>query len=116
VVDQKKLKKEILLKPKNIGMIIKGDYMDRITRPYQDELLKVLTDPDEAMEYLDASLEEDDPQLFLLALENVAKAKRISEQNIDQNHQKKFQEFQNIILISEFLNKMGLRLSVVSKC
>ncbi|MBF0450996.1 MAG: hypothetical protein HQK75_09860 [Candidatus Magnetomorum sp.] len=90
--------------------------MDKITRPYQDELLKSLTDPSEAMEYLDASLEEDDPQLFTLALENVATAKRISEQNSYQNYQKKFQEFQNICFISEFLKNMGLRLSVVSKC
>jgi len=90
--------------------------MDKVTRPYQDELLKALTDPSEAMEYLDASLEEDDPQLFTLALENVATAKRMSEQNKDQNYQKKFQEFQNIFFISEFLKNMGLRLSVVSNC
>jgi len=67
-------------------MITKGDYMDRITRPYQDELLKALSDPNEAMEYLDASLEEDDPQLFLLALENVAKAKQISEHISKKNY------------------------------
>ena len=83
---------------------------NNITRPYQDELLKALADPNEAMEYLDASLEEGDPQLFLIALENVAKAKRISEQN---NQQKEFEEFQNIFLISKFLNNIGLRLSVV---
>jgi len=90
--------------------------MDKLTRPYQDELLKALTDPSEAMEYLDASLEEDDPQLFTLALKNVVTAKRMSEQNKDQSYQKKFQEFQNIFFISEFLKNMGLRLSVVSKC
>lgn len=44
-------------------------------RKYQDSLLKALQDPEEAQAYLNASLEENDPVLFLLALRNVAEAR-----------------------------------------
>jgi probable addiction module antidote protein len=41
---------------------------------YQQDLIESLRDADEAKEYLNAALEEDDPELFLLALRNVAEA------------------------------------------
>ena len=41
---------------------------------YQPNLIQSLKDPREAEEYLNAALEEDDPELFLLALRNVAEA------------------------------------------
>jgi DNA-binding phage protein len=44
------------------------------TRPYQPELLKALTDPTEAIEYLNAALEERSEEIFMLALQNVAEA------------------------------------------
>lgn len=44
------------------------------TRKYQESLLKVLRRPKEAEAYPNASLEENDPALFLLALRNVAEA------------------------------------------
>ncbi len=44
------------------------------SKPYRDELLESLRDPQEAMEYLNAALEEDDHEVFLLALRNVAEA------------------------------------------
>ena len=51
-------------------------------KPYEDSLLKALQDPNEAAEYLNASLEEaiesDDIQVFLLALKDIAKAKGMS--------------------------------------
>jgi len=47
--------------------------------PYEESLIKALQDPQEAAEYLNASLEEavemDDIQIFLLALRDIAKAK-----------------------------------------
>jgi len=43
-------------------------------RDYQDSLKKALKDPKEAEAYLNASLDENDPELFLLALRNVAEA------------------------------------------
>jgi len=41
---------------------------------YQPNLIENLRDAGEAEEYLNAALEEDDPELFLLALRNVAEA------------------------------------------
>jgi probable addiction module antidote protein len=41
------------------------------SRNYQDNLLKALKDPDEAVEYLNAALEEGEPEVFLLALRDV---------------------------------------------
>ena len=44
------------------------------SKSYQAELIASLQDSREAAEYLNAALEEDDPELFLLALRNVAEA------------------------------------------
>lgn len=43
-------------------------------RDYHADLIKHLKKPKEAVGYLNAALEEDDPVLFLLALRNVAEA------------------------------------------
>jgi len=44
------------------------------SKAYQPDLIENLRDVREAEEYLNAALEEDDPELFLLALRNVAEA------------------------------------------
>ena len=44
------------------------------SKAYQPGLIESLRDASEAEEYLNAALEEDDPELFLLALRNVAEA------------------------------------------
>jgi probable addiction module antidote protein len=44
------------------------------SRRYQESLIENLRDPVEAEAYLNAALEEDDLELFLLALRNVAEA------------------------------------------
>jgi probable addiction module antidote protein len=44
------------------------------SKAYQPDLIENLRDVGEAEEYLNAALEEDDPELFLLALRNVAEA------------------------------------------
>ena len=41
---------------------------------YHDSLMQSLKNPKEAEAYLNASLDENDPELFLLALRNVAEA------------------------------------------
>ncbi len=43
-------------------------------KAYQPDLVESLRDAREAEEYLNAALEEGDPELFLLALRNVAEA------------------------------------------
>jgi len=44
------------------------------TRSYQEDLLESLTDPIEAREYLNAALEDENPEVFLLALRDVIEA------------------------------------------
>jgi len=44
------------------------------SKAYHPDLIESLRDPREAEHYLNAALEEDDPELFLLALRNVAEA------------------------------------------
>ena len=44
------------------------------SKGYQPHLIESLKDAREAEAYLNAALEEDDPELFLLALRNVAEA------------------------------------------
>jgi len=44
------------------------------TNKYEDGLKAALLDPDESVAYLQAALEENDPEIFLLALRDVAKA------------------------------------------
>jgi probable addiction module antidote protein len=44
------------------------------SRSYKDDLLRTLQDPEEAQEYLNAALEDEDPHVFLLALRDVADA------------------------------------------
>lgn len=44
------------------------------SKTYQLSLIESLRDAHESEEYLNAALEEDDPELFLLALRNVAEA------------------------------------------
>lgn len=44
------------------------------TKSYQESLIQSLKDPEEAAEYINAALEEDDLDVFLLALRNVAEA------------------------------------------
>ena len=44
------------------------------TEPYRESLLESLRNPDEAAQYLNACLEEEDANVFLLALRDVAEA------------------------------------------
>src|SRR3972149_767380 len=44
--------------------------MDK-SRSYQSNLLEALKDPNEAVEYLNAALEDGEPEVFLLALRDV---------------------------------------------
>lgn len=44
------------------------------TKDYDEFLLEQLRDPELAAEYLTAALEDDSPELFLVALRNVAEA------------------------------------------
>jgi DNA-binding phage protein len=45
------------------------------SRSYEQELIGYLQDPERAVAYLNAALEEEEEELFLVALQNVAKAR-----------------------------------------
>lgn len=45
------------------------------SKSYQEDLVKSLKDLNEAVEYLNAALEDGDPEVFLLALRDVAEAR-----------------------------------------
>ena len=55
-------------------IIWKERIMTKSTKSYQDHLIESLKDPNEAAAYLNAAIEEDSPEIFLLALRNVAEA------------------------------------------
>ena len=44
------------------------------SRSYRKDLLKSLTDPEEAKEYLNAALEDENSEVFLLALKDIVDA------------------------------------------
>jgi len=46
--------------------------------PYDDYLIESLKNQSRAKAYLNAALEDDDPRVFLLALRNVAQARKLS--------------------------------------
>lgn len=48
--------------------------MKKGTRSYHEFLIESLKEPEEAAEYLNEALEENDPKYFLKALRNVAEA------------------------------------------
>jgi DNA-binding phage protein len=45
---------------------------------YQEELIKSLQDPEEALAYLNAAFADKDPRIFLLAIKNVLEAQNRS--------------------------------------
>lgn len=64
----------IFSRQKNIGTIINNGDTMRKTKKYQDYLVTSLKNPREAVSYLNAALEDGDPEIFLVALRNVAEA------------------------------------------
>ncbi len=52
--------------------------MNQITAKYEDGLKAALTNPEEAAAYLNAALEENDQEVFLLALRDVTEARGFS--------------------------------------
>lgn len=69
-------KRRISKKQSTIGLIIKGKIMKK-TKNYEESLLKSLKNPEEALAYLNATLMDEDQEVFLLALKQVLKAQGI---------------------------------------
>lgn len=93
--------------------------MSKASRPYRDGLLKSLKDPNEAAAYLTAALEDDSPDVFLLALRNVAEAhgmKSVAE-GAQLNRVSMYRMLSDkgnpqLSSLSAVLQQLGLRLSV----
>jgi DNA-binding phage protein len=83
------------------------------SRAYQDELMVYLQDSQRAIAYLNGALEENDPDFFLLALQNVARARGksvdfVSEEGVEEPGQSRLEWHQLLALLKE----LGLELAV----
>lgn len=96
--------------------------MNPSSRLYKPELLKALVDPEEAVEYLNAALDEDSNELFLLALRNVAEAhgiKKLAEKahlNRESMYRMLSEEGNpQFSSLTAILEKLGLKLAIEIK-
>lgn len=89
-------------------------------RSYKEDLLKSLQDPEEAREYLNAALEDENPEVFLLALKDVVEANTsMSElaRSIDRNRESLYKTLSEkgnpqLSSIRSILNQIGFKLAV----
>jgi probable addiction module antidote protein len=92
------------------------------TEPYRDNLLESLKNPEEAAQYLNACLEDDDARVFLLALRDVADARggiRALSRDAHLNRESLYRMLSksgnpSLDSLAAVLNACGLRLSVRS--
>ena len=89
------------------------------TRSYKDDLLKALTDPVEAKEYLNTALEDENPEVFLLALSDVVEANStVSElapttnRNRDLNKTLSARGNPQLNSVRSILNQIGFKLAI----
>ena len=93
--------------------------MTKASRPYKEGLLEDLKDPKEAAEYLTAALEDETPDVFLVALRNVAEAhgmKRLAE-GAQLNRESMYRMLSDqgnpqLSSLTSILHELGLRLAV----
>ena len=90
--------------------------MNRLTKSYRDDLLKDLQDPIEAAQYLNAALQDDSEEMFLMALRDVAEARgkiKLTE-HFAANHEDidALLSEKNTPKLHELLKSMGLKLVV----
>ena len=93
--------------------------MSEITEKYEDGLKEALRTPEEAAAYLDAALEENDQEIFLLALRDIAEAHGFT--NVAQetllNRENLYRMLSTtgnprLSSLNSLLHSMGLRLKV----
>lgn len=92
---------------------------NEVTTKYVDGLRELLKDPEEAAAYLNAALEEDSQEAFLLALRDVAEARGMSQLAREANLNR--EDLYRILSatgnpqlssLSSLLNSFGLRLAI----
>ncbi|MFT5375166.1 MAG: putative addiction module antidote protein [Candidatus Latescibacterota bacterium] len=93
--------------------------MIKASIPYKPTLLEGLKDPKEAAEYLNAALEEKEPELFLLALRNVAEAHGIKKlaEGAQLNRESMYRMLSEqgnpqLSSLTSILKEVGLRLAI----
>lgn len=93
--------------------------MSAASIPYVEMLRERLQDPIKAAAYLDAALEDGDPEVFLLALRDVAEARGMSQvaQEADLNRENLYRMLSKqgnpqLSSLRALLAGLGLRLSV----
>lgn len=92
------------------------------TESYRESLLESLENPDEAAQYLNACLEDEDARVFLLALRDVADARggiRVVSRNAHLNRESLYRMLSSsgnptLDSLAAVLNACGLRLAVQS--
>lgn len=92
------------------------------TESYGESLLESLKDPEQATEYLNACLEDEDPRVFLLALRDVAEARggiRTLARTAHLNRESLYRMLSksgnpSLDSLSAVLNACGLRLAIQS--
>jgi probable addiction module antidote protein len=93
--------------------------MKDVTANYESGLKAVLLNPEEAAAYLDAALEENDQEIFLLALRDIADARTFSQvaQETQLNRENLYRMLSTngnpqLSSLMTVLHSMGLRLAV----
>jgi probable addiction module antidote protein len=93
--------------------------MNQIVARYEEGLKASLTNPDEAAAYLNAALEENEQEVFLLALRDIAEARGISQvaQETYLNRENLYRMLSStgnpqLSSLNALLRSMGLRLAV----
>lgn len=96
--------------------------MDQVTAKYETGLKASLTNPDEAAAYLDAALEENEQEVFLLALRDIAEARGFSKvaQDTFLNRENLYRMLSStgnpqLSSLMTLLRSLGLRLAVEVK-
>ena len=93
--------------------------MNQITAKYEDGLKAALANPDEAAAYLNAALEDNDQEVFLLALRDVTEARGFSQvaKDTDLNRENLYRMLSStgnpqLSSMNALLRSFGLRLAV----
>lgn len=93
--------------------------MNQLTAKYEEGLKAALADPDEAAAYLNAALEENDQEVFLLALRDIAEARGVSKvaQQATLNRENLYRMLSpvgnpQLSSLNALLRSLGLRLAV----
>lgn len=93
--------------------------MSQITAKYEDGLKTSLINPDEAAAYLNAALEENDQEIFLLALRDVAEVRGFSQvaQGAYLNRENLYRMLSStgnpqLSSLNALLHSIGLRLAI----